>query len=101
MIQFNIPGTGVHIITPNSSLPAINVPVTIDGFTEAGSSPNINGPDLPSNAVPDIQLDGVAAGKQTGLVLLRGSMVRGLAITGFLAQGSFCKPSGVRRSTGI
>jgi hypothetical protein len=36
-INFNIPGSGVQTITPNSSLPAITHPVIIDGYTQPGS----------------------------------------------------------------
>src|SRR5262245_53416398 len=39
-IRFAIPGAGVHTITPTSELPTITGPVTIDGYTQQGSSPN-------------------------------------------------------------
>src|SRR6187399_2127950 len=39
-IEFNIAGSGVHTITPATALPVITSPVTIDGYTQAGSSPN-------------------------------------------------------------
>ncbi|WP_291980824.1 carboxypeptidase regulatory-like domain-containing protein [Luteitalea sp.] len=39
-IVFNIPGAGPHVITPVTALPSITGPVTIDGFTQPGSSPN-------------------------------------------------------------
>ena len=39
-IAFDIPGSGVHTITPASTLPAITDPVVIDGYTQPGSSPN-------------------------------------------------------------
>ena len=35
-IIFQIPGTGVHTITPTSALPAITDPVVIDGTTQPG-----------------------------------------------------------------
>src|SRR5262249_54979109 len=38
-IVFNIPGTGLHTIAPASDLPMITKPVTIDGYTQPGSSP--------------------------------------------------------------
>ena len=40
VIQFNIPGDGPHQIVPLSELPFLNGSVTLDGFTQPGSSPN-------------------------------------------------------------
>src|SRR5262245_51677513 len=37
-IVFNIPGAGVHTITPQSLLPIVNEAVTIDGYSQPGSS---------------------------------------------------------------
>ena len=37
-IAFNIPGAGVHTITPATPLDTITDPVTIDGYTQLGSS---------------------------------------------------------------
>src|SRR5262245_13943960 len=48
-IDFAIPGSGVHTISPVTPLPAITEPVTIDGYTQAGSSPNTDAND--DNAV--------------------------------------------------
>ncbi len=36
-IAFNIPGAGVHTITPLTGLPQITDPVIIDGYTQPGS----------------------------------------------------------------
>jgi hypothetical protein len=41
LIRFNIPGTGVKTIKPDSQLPAITEAVTIDGYTQPGSSPTL------------------------------------------------------------
>ncbi len=38
-ITFDISGTGVQTITPQSPLPAITVPVTIDGYSQPGAAP--------------------------------------------------------------
>src|SRR5437867_1674124 len=59
-IHFSIPGPGPHTITPETDLPAISGPVTIDGYTQAGASPNT----LPNgnNAVLAIEVDGNNAG---------------------------------------
>jgi CSLREA domain-containing protein len=56
-ITFNIPGAGVHTITPVSALPAITEAVTIDGYTQPGASPNTNAFPGPLNAVLKIELD--------------------------------------------
>src|SRR5207244_10486254 len=39
-ITFNIPGSGVHTISPTSPLPQISDSVVIDGYTQPGASPN-------------------------------------------------------------
>jgi hypothetical protein len=44
-IGFNIPGPGPHVITPTSGLPGIfSRNITIDGYTQPGSSPNTRTP---------------------------------------------------------
>lgn len=89
-IVFAIPGAGPHTIRPLSPLPAVRVPTDIDGYSQAGASPNsqFNG----SNAVLRIELDGSAAGASGGITLGvgavgicggGGSLVRGLAINRF------------------
>ena len=40
VIQFNIPGEGVHQIVPATDLPALRGEVTLDGFTQPGATPN-------------------------------------------------------------
>lgn len=83
-IAFNIPGPGPHTIQPASDLLAITDPVTIDGYTQPGASPNTNGPGLGSNAVIRIELDGGGA-RFFGLHIRAGdSTVRGLAINRFV-----------------
>src|SRR5216117_3333494 len=57
-ITFNIPGAGVQTIAPASVFAPITDTVTIDGYTQPGSSPNSNGPGLPDNSVHLIELDG-------------------------------------------
>src|SRR5437868_13550397 len=61
-INFNIPGSGVHTISPMTVLPTITQPVTIDGYTQPGSSQNTNPPTEPINAVILIELSGTMAG---------------------------------------
>src|SRR5215207_1111122 len=40
LIRFRIPGPGVQTIAPASALPFVTQSVTIDGYTQPGSSPN-------------------------------------------------------------
>ena len=81
LINFNIPGSGVHTITPASPLPTFTDPVIIDGYTQPGASPNTNPPELGSNAVLLIELNGINTGGAGCLALeTTGSTVRGLVI---------------------
>src|SRR6476660_2068466 len=59
-IAFNIPGSSVRTIAPATELPVITSPVTIDGYTQPGSSVNtLAGGD---NAVLLIELNGAGVG---------------------------------------
>ena len=87
-ISFNIPGTGVHTVTPLTPLPDIIGTVTIDGYTQPGSSRNtlLNG----DNAVLLIELDGTSATQGSGLTIsdsAPNSIVRGLVINRFRNMG--------------
>jgi hypothetical protein len=87
-ITFNIPGTGVQVIKPLSALPTILTPVTIDGYSQPGSSPNtlVNG----DNAVVLIQIDGSLSSPGTdGLTInfAPNTLVRGLFVTKFSGNG--------------
>lgn len=74
-ITFNIPGSGVKVIQPQSALPAIAGKITIDGCSQPGASCTAWPPTL------QIELDVSVAGR--GLTLLGGSsLVRGLSIYG-------------------
>lgn len=101
-IAFNIPGSGPHTIQPASALPTITDPVTIDGYTQPGASPNTNGPGLGSNAVLKIELDGTSAGSfVNGLTVKAGdSAVSGLVINRFSASGIYMQDKGVNRIIG-
>ena len=87
-IHFNIPGTGVQKIYVNrNGLPEITDPVTIDGYTQPGASPNTRA--LGNDAVILIQIDGENdfSGPVNGMVISAGnSIVRGLSITGIPAR---------------
>ena len=86
-IKFDISGPGPHTILPTSELPVITDPVTIDGYTQAGASPNTNATGIPNNAVLMIELHGALAGYYSvGLTISAGdSTVRGLVISRFLS----------------
>lgn len=89
-IVFQIPGAGPHQILVQSQLPAITSSLSIDGYTQAGASPNtlaglsagdnavwmieINGSQSGSNSKPGLQLSGSNASN---------TRIRGLRITGF------------------
>ena len=57
-IQFNIVGSGVQTITPATPLPPITEAVTIDGYTQSGSSPNTLPTSQGLNTVLRIEIDG-------------------------------------------
>ncbi len=77
-INFNIPGAGVHTITPLSPLPALFNPQTIDGTTQPGYS-----------GTPLIALDGSSAGANAdGLhISATNTTIEGLIISGFSGNG--------------
>lgn len=84
IITFNIPGSGVHTITPLTALPEITDPVVIDGYSQPGSHPNTNGPGLGSNAILLIELNGTNVNVSTGgvgIMIRNGNCtIRGLVI---------------------
>jgi len=91
-IAFNIPGAGVHTISPTSLLPTITDPVVIDGYTQPGSSPNTlqNGDNagLLIELAGNVVASGGCSGFCGGLTLTSGnSTIRGLVINRF--TGSF------------
>jgi hypothetical protein len=94
LISFRIAGSGVHTIAPLSALPAITDPVTIDGYTQPGSS--VNTLAVGNNAVLKIELVGTNAGAAAnGLYLTAGtSTVRGLVINDFSKAGILIESAG-------
>ncbi len=94
VIAFGIPGTGVQTITLTSPLPVITDPVTIDGYTQPGASPNMNGPGLGLNTELTIQVDGWDAGEHGCLALATSnSVIKGLSI-------EYCHDEGIRLAAG-
>ena len=82
-INFDI-GTGLQTITLNANLPAITNPVTIDGYTEPGASPNTAA--VGTNAVIMVQIFVPNGGVSDAALVFdagsQGSLVRGLSIVG-------------------
>jgi hypothetical protein len=92
VIGFDIPGTGVKTIAVGSqgfgALPTITEPVTIDGYTQPGSSPNTKA--VGNDASLKIQLDGTNAPGASGLAIVASnSVVKGLVINRFSFAGIF------------
>src|SRR5437870_482064 len=94
-INFQIPASDPNcnatthvctITTVTRSLPDITAPVTIDGYTQPGASPNTLAQG--ENAVLLIELNGNGASGLTGLTIdTGGCTVRGLVINGFRVYG--------------
>ena len=78
LIQFAIPGAGLHTITLGSSLPYITDIVTIDGYTQPGSS--VNTLAVGDDAKLMIEVSGVnlCCGASMFYVAASGSRLRGL-----------------------
>jgi hypothetical protein len=86
-IQFAIPAAGVQVINLTSALPAIANSVVIDGYTQAGASPNTLA--TGDNAILTVELNGAAAGSGVnGLTINTGGCtIRGLVLDNFSANG--------------
>jgi hypothetical protein len=95
-INFNIPGAGPHVIGVLSALPVLVQTMTIDGYSQPGSSPNTNGFTQGLDTVLRIALDGSASGNADGLTLRAPDIaIRGLAIYGFSAHIRVERPRAV------
>jgi hypothetical protein len=78
-IKFDIPGSGVHTISPASELPNITEAVTINGYTQPEASPNTLS--VGDNAVLKIELSGASVPGGYGLRIgAANSTVKGLII---------------------
>jgi hypothetical protein len=101
-IVFNIPGTGVQVISVLSALPQITEALTIDGYTQPGAKPNSLA--VGSDAVIRIQLDGTQNGPDGLTINASNCTIRGLSITKFIAQNPISVTGGsgiaVRGGTG-
>lgn len=92
----NVPGNEVKTIRPNSQLPAISRPVTIDGYSQPGASKNTQAQGG-TNAVSKIELDGSNTSNSdtisSGLSIIggggSGSVVKGLVVNRFGFYGIY------------
>ena len=82
-IAFNIVGSGVHTIVPATPLTPITEAVTIDGYTQPGSSPNTNAVGLGLNTVLMIEIAGTATTGNGLEARIPGVTFRGLAVNRF------------------
>jgi len=105
-IAFNVSGSGcdaggVCTISPATSLPLIQSPVLIDGYTQPGAAPNTIAEGA-LNTVLKIVLSGANLPNQTGLSITAGgagSTIRGLVVNGgfqYGIQSSFSNDNTVR-----
>jgi parallel beta-helix repeat protein len=86
-IAFNIPGAGVHTISPLTAFANITQPVIIDGYTQPGSA--VNTDPIADNATILIELEGSASSGGSGLRIMlaaAGSTVRGLVLNRWSSQ---------------
>ncbi len=95
-INFAIPddpsvaGFEVKKIAPDTALPAITSPLTIDGYTQSGASPNTL--PLATGATLKVELSGEDVPQQSRGLMIRASdsVVRGLVINRFVANVQIC-----------
>jgi len=100
-ITFNIPGSDeVFAIRPRTPLPAIIRPVTLDGYSQLGASPNTKV--VGSDAVLKIELDGslTSAGAEGLSLSTSNCVVRGLVVTGFGGFGIVIWGNGTEQTGG-
>ena len=91
-IAFALPDVGPFVLGVSTPLPQIIETLSIDGYTQGGSS--ANSATVGSNAVLQIELRG-SGSANIGLALCAPNiLVRGLAITGFGAAGLHTATSG-------
>jgi hypothetical protein len=89
VIDFDIPGSGVHTIRPSSALPTVTEQVTIDGYSQPGSSTNTKA--VGNDASLKIELDGTNAPQGTNGLKIVGSdsVIKGLVVNCFSFSGIF------------
>lgn len=83
VIEFAIAGTAVHTIQLSTELPPLSQKVTVDGYTQPGSSVNTAIAPLPLNTVIKIELTPNGAVPNGLVVTASDVVIRGLSIRGF------------------
>ena len=98
LIAFNLAGAGVHTLIPASPLPLITDPVTIDGFTQPGSSPNTAGPAEADDSIHNVEIFGANSGGERACLTVSsgggGTTIRGLVLNGCPGDGILFFDSG-------
>jgi hypothetical protein len=80
-IAFAIPGSGVHTIVLGSALPFVTDVLTIDGYTQPGSSPNTLPLSQGTNAVLNVEVSGAAVATEPCLTWAAGGgRIQGLTM---------------------
>ena len=95
-IAFAIAGSGVKTFLPATSLPGIIEPLTIDGYTQTGASPNTAVSPRPFNGTLLIVIDGSTSTtpNSNGItinasnVVVRGLVVHSFSFDGFNVNGN-------------
>ncbi|MDQ5944011.1 MAG: trimeric autotransporter adhesin [Patescibacteria group bacterium] len=82
-IEFNISGSGVQVITPIVALPAISESLTINGYTQPGSSENTSAWGSPINANILIEINGENVDDNGLATNANNVTIKGLAINRF------------------
>ena len=95
-IAFNIAGSGVHTIVLATPLPNITSPATIDGYTQAGASPNTLPVGQGLDTALRIEITGGAGVTTCFGVLANDTSIRGLAVNGCTTSVDFVSGSNVR-----
>jgi hypothetical protein len=80
-VLFNIPGSGPHVIAPLSSLPLLNGPIIIDGYSQPGALHNTAAVGFDGQV--RIVIDGSMAGFIDGFAITDRAQFFGLAIGNF------------------
>jgi hypothetical protein len=89
-IDFDIPGTGVKIISPGSALPTITEPVVINGYSQHGAS--VNTLARGTNARLLVQIDGTNTFGPGLTIEASNSSVKGLVVNRFSNVGVNVSP---------
>jgi hypothetical protein len=95
-IAFNIAGSGVHTITLATPLAPLASPVTIDGYTQSGASPNTQAFGQGLNTVLRIQVTGGAGVGTCFTVVTDDTTIKGLIVNGCTTSVSIASGSNNR-----